>query len=154
MTIEAEIKQSKFESEYHKLLVNLIYTTNWLALMHTKYCKRFGISSEQYNILRILRGQGSKPATINLLIDRMLNKASNASRLVEKLRLKGLIKRETSSIDRRSCEVIITAKGLQLLQRMDASERDWIQLLTHLTEEEAIETNNALDKMRKGQSHL
>src|SRR4051812_44694265 len=108
MRLEEEIKQSKFKSEYHKVGVNIIYTANWLSHQHTKQCKEYDITPEQFNILRILRGQHPKPATVNLMIERMLNKMSNVSRLVEKLRKKGLVDRLTCKEDRRACDVLIT----------------------------------------------
>lgn len=149
MKLEDEIKQSKFKSEYHKLGLNIVYTANWLSHYHEKHCKKFDITPEQFNILRILRGQNSKPATINLLIERMLNKTSNASRLVEKLRRKGLAERQTNQADRRACDVIITKKGLDLLAELDKVEEEWNQLISHIPEDEAGHMNELLDKLRK-----
>lgn len=149
MKLEEEIKQSKFKSEYHKLVVNIIYTSNWLSLHHTKRCKEHDITPEQFNLLRILRGQHPKPVTVNLLIERMLNKMSNASRLVEKLRTKGLVGRHISSSDRRACDVVITKKGLDLLAKIDKEENEWNELITHISEDEAKKLNTLLDKLRK-----
>ncbi len=149
MKLEDEIKQSKFKSEYHKLGVNLIYSANWLSLHHSKHCKEFDITPEQFNILRILRGQYPNPATVNLLIERMLNKMSNASRLVEKLRKKGLVERKTSKEDRRACEVVITEKGLELLKEMDNAEKEMIKLMAHISESDAKKVNQILDKIRR-----
>lgn len=149
MKLENEIKQSKFKSEYHKLSVNIIYTANWLSLHHNKQCKKHGISSEQFNILRILRGQYPKSATVNLLIERMLNKMSNASRLVEKLRKKGLVERQINKEDRRACDVIITKKGLHLLSELDKTEKESMKLVSHLSKNEVKKVNDILDKLRK-----
>ena len=149
MKLEDEIKQKKFKNEYHKLAVNIIYTGNWLSHHHYKHCKKYGITPEQFNILRILRGQHPKPATINLLIERMLNKMSNASRLVEKLRKKGLLVRQTNNVDRRACDVLVTQKGLSLLNKMDLNEKNWESLIVHLSESETITANLILDKLRK-----
>ncbi len=149
MKLEDEIKQSKFKNEFHKLGVKIIYTANWLSLHHTKNCKEFDITPEQFNILRILRGQHPNPATVNLLIDRMLNKMSNASRLVEKLRKKGLVERKISKDDRRACDVAITEKGLDLLKEMDKTEKELMKLMSHLSSSEAVQMNKMLDKMRK-----
>lgn len=148
MKLEEEIKQSKFKSEYQKLGINIVYTANWLSLLHNQHCKRFDITPEQFNLLRILRGQHPKPATVNLLIERMLNKMSNASRLVEKLRKKDLVDRKESKDDRRACDVIITNKGLALLAEMDKAEAEWNKMMVHITEEEAEKMNNLLDKLR------
>lgn len=148
MKLEEEIKQSKFKNEYHKLGVNIIYTANWLTHHHSRHCKEFEISPEQFNILRILRGQYPNPATVNLLIERMLNKMSNASRLVEKLRKKGLVERKISKEDRRACEVVITEKGLDLLKEMDSTEKEMIKIMSHLSEAEVKNVNKILDKIR------
>lgn len=149
MKLEDEIKQLKFKSEYHKLGVNIIYTANWLSHSHNKHCRKYDISSEQFNILRILRGQYPESATVNLLIDRMLNKMSNASRLVEKLRKKGLVERQINETDRRACDVIITKKGLDLLSELDKTEKEWNKMISHLSAKESRTLNQLLDKLRK-----
>src|SRR5688572_20535772 len=102
MKLEEEIRQGKFKSEHHKAVLNIIYTAGWLNGIHTRILKKYGISPQQFNILRILRGQHPKPATINLLIERMLDKMSNASRLVDKLKVKGLVERRQCDQDRRA----------------------------------------------------
>jgi DNA-binding MarR family transcriptional regulator len=83
-TIEEEIKQSKFKNEFSKVIVNLIFTNNWLSQMQHSLFKPFGLTIPQFNVLRILRGQHPQAATVNLLIERMLNKSSNASSIVDK----------------------------------------------------------------------
>jgi len=148
MSIEADIKQEKFKSEYQKLLVNLLYTGNWLYTKNSQRLKEYGISAEQYNILRILRGQYPKPATVNLLIERMLNKMSNASRLVEKLRQKEYIERQQCAHDRRAVDVVITEKGLELLKEIDETEETWLKRFEHISLVEAHELNRLLDKVR------
>src|SRR5687768_15575147 len=111
MELEKEIQQSKFQNEYQKLLLNIIFTASWLNLRNTQRLKPYGISPQQYNILRILRGQYPKSATVTLLTERMLDKSSNASRLVEKLRMKQLLDRCEGPEDRRAVNVRITDKG-------------------------------------------
>ena len=149
MKLEEEIKQSKFKDEYHKLGVNIIYTANWMTEQRSRNLKEFDLSLEQFNILRILRGQYPNPVTVNLLIDRMLNKMSNASRLVEKLRKKGLVERKISKDDRRACDVCITKKGLELLKELDETEKKWVKMFSHLSESEVKKMNDTLDKLRK-----
>ncbi|MBI4947125.1 MAG: MarR family transcriptional regulator [Bacteroidetes bacterium] len=149
MKLELEIKQSKFKDEYHKLGVNIIYTSNWMGAQHSRHLKEFDLSLEQFNILRILRGQYPNPSTVNLLIDRMLNKMSNASRLVEKLRRKGLLERKTNKEDRRACDILITKKGLALLKTLDQTEKKWIKMFSHLSEPNVKKVNDVLDKLRK-----
>jgi DNA-binding MarR family transcriptional regulator len=147
MDIEKEIK-SKFRDEHHKLMVNLIFTSNWLNSRHAAHLKPYGISTQQFNVLRILRGQYPRPATVNLIIERMLDKSSNASRLVEKLRLKKLVERAECPEDRRAVNVLITRKGLELLEELDKRELEWKQDLSGLSPEEARMINSLLDKMR------
>lgn len=148
MEIGKEIKQAKFKSEYQKLMINILFTSGWLSSKHGSLLKPYGISSQQFNILRILRGQYPKPATVNLLIDRMLDKSSNASRLVEKLRQKKLVERATCPEDRRAVNVVITQKGLELLELIDKEESFLQGELTTISEKEAESMNKLLDKLR------
>lgn len=148
MEIGKEIKQSKFRNEHHKMLINILFTSGWLSSMHACNLKPYGISAQQFNILRILRGQHPKPATVNLLIDRMLDKNSNASRLVEKLRLKKLVERAICPEDRRAVNVVITEKGLELLAEIDKQETGFLKELKNLSEKEAEQINLLLDKLR------
>lgn len=148
MRLEEEIKQKRFKSEHQKLLINLIFTGNWVKNLHADVLKPYGITLQQYNVLRILRGQFPNPASINLLVERMLDKMSNASRLVEKLRAKGLVERKENNNDRRQADVIITPKGLNMLQEIEApiEQLDKISSLVSLAE--AKKVNDILDKLR------
>ena len=148
MEIGKEIKQSKFKNEYQKMLINILFTSGWLSAKHNSTIKPYGISTQQFNLLRILRGQHPKPATVNLLIDRMLDKNSNASRLVEKLRVKKLVERAICPEDRRAVNVIITLKGLDLLEELDKLDGGMIKELKNLSEKEAATLNQLLDKLR------
>lgn len=148
MKLEDEIKQSKFRNEYHKLAVNILYTHGWLNSHQSKLFQEYDITSQQYNILRILRGQYPNPATIALLRERMLDKMSDTSRLVERLKDKGLIERKICDEDRRRVDVIITNEGLSLLDKMDEVVGEFEKLFTKLTKSEAKTLNSLLDKMR------
>jgi DNA-binding MarR family transcriptional regulator len=148
MQIEKEIKQIKFKNEYQKLSVNLLFTGSWLSMKNQIHLKPFGLTYQQYNILRILRGQYPNPATVSLLIDRMLDKMSNASRLVEKLRQKKLVERRTCKNDRRAVDVIITLKGLDLLDEIEKHDNHWEKVFSALKVPEAKELNLLLDKLR------
>ena len=149
MEIEKEIKQNvKFTSEYHKLSVNILYTASWLTVMHATLLKPFGVTTQQFNILRILRGQFPKPATINMLIDRMIDKSSNASRLVDRLEEKGFVKRCLHEQDKRSVNVQITEKGLEILKQVDEKNMMAEEPLHTLSKEEARTLNSLLDKLR------
>lgn len=148
MKIEDEIKQSAFKNDFQKAHINLIYTSGWLQLSMAALFKPYGITLPQYNILRILRGQHPKPATISLLIDRMLDKTSNASRIVDKLEAKDLVTRKQCSEDRRTVDVMITEKGLALLTQMEEIEYESRRGIMHLSADEAAELNRLLDKIR------
>jgi DNA-binding MarR family transcriptional regulator len=148
MEIGKEIKQEKFKNEHQKMLINILFTSGWLSSKHACSLKPYGISVQQYNILRILRGQYPNPVTINLLIDRMLDKNSNASRLVEKLRLKKLVDRAICEKDRRAVNVVITQKGLTLLTELDKQEDFFLKELKSLSAKEAELLSSLLDKLR------
>lgn len=148
MKLEEEIKQKKFKNEHHKLIINLIYTGNWVKNLDTALFKSYNITSQQYNVLRILRGQYPNPISVNLIGNRMLDKMSNASRLVEKLRQKELVIRRECASDRRQAEVIITEQGLALLEEIDKEMDKNSKRFNHITEEEAKTVNEILDKLR------
>lgn len=148
MKLEDEIKQKKFKTPYQKAAVNLIYTTNWLQSLYSKVLKPYQITVQQYNILRILRGQFPQPCSIKLLKERMLDKMSDASRLVEKLRQKDLLERRICISDRRNVDVLITPKGLEILQALDQLDAVFQENLKTLSEKEINKLNNLLDKIR------
>ena len=149
MSLETDIKQSEFKSEYNKAIVNLIYTFNWLDYQHKNFFKQYGLTSQQYNILRILRGQHPQPCTINLLRERMLDKMCDASRIVERLRLKDLIVRKISFSDRRAVDIIISDKGLEILSQIDGPIKKFEDTIAGLSPEEAKYLNDLLDKFRE-----
>lgn len=148
MKLEDEIKQSKFRNEYHKLAVNLIFTHGWLLGKQNHAFRKHGITGAQFNILRILRGQHPNPASINLLKDRMLDKMSDASRMVDRLKSKKLVDRKICPDDRRRVEVIITKKGLDLLSELDNLNSNFDQLFSTLSKSEAKTVSDLLDKLR------
>ncbi len=148
MRLEEEISQKFFKSEYHKAVVNLIFSYNWLIDSHVDFLKPYGISLQQFNILRILRGQYPVPATIKLIKERMLDKMSDASRIVEKLRIKGFADRKLCPHNRRNVDVIITQKGLDLLDKIDQEEDKIMKTFSSLNEDEVKQLNSILDKMR------
>lgn len=148
MKIEEEIHQVKFRNDFHKLAVNIIFTHGWLMDKQSEIFNRFHLTGSQFNILRILRGQHPNPASVSLLKERMLDKMSDASRLVERLRVKGLIKRETSKEDRRKVDVSITEKGMKLLNELDKLNQNFDSIYSGLTEKEAQKLSELLDKLR------
>lgn len=147
MRIEEEI-DGRFRNEYHKGLINLIYTTNQLHHDFLLTLKEHDLTSQQYNILKVLRGFGNKPRSIEFLRDRMLDKNSDVSRVVDHLVRKGLIERRENKTDRRLKDISITKKGLKLLDKMDICEKKADSLLKNLTEKECQELNTILDKIR------
>jgi DNA-binding MarR family transcriptional regulator len=148
MAIEDDIKQVKFKNDYNKVVVNLLYTHSWLSEKMSLVFKPFGLTAPQYNVLRILRGQNGKPATINLIIERMLDRMSNASRIVDRLEAKKLVSRQQCPHDRRAVDVCITDKGLQILSQIDELMNKWEKDLNVVSEDEAKELNRLLDKLR------
>ena len=148
MKLEKEIVINKFEDDYQKSVVNILYTYGWVTNLLRKHFDLHHITLQQYNILRILRGQHPKPATINLLKDRMLDKMSDASRIVERLVQKELVIRCTNNKDRRAVDIVINEKGLAILNKLD-SEVDLKKILkNNLTKTEAGQLSDLLDKMR------
>lgn len=149
MRIEDEIRQKRFKSEYQKAHINILFTAAWLQQQTVQLLKPLGISGPQFNILRILRGMHPEPASIKLLTERMIDKMSNASRLVDKLEAKGLVQRTESGADRRRVDVFITAKGLDILEiASTAVEGRLHKDMAVLSEDEAALLNVLLDKMR------
>jgi DNA-binding MarR family transcriptional regulator len=149
MSLEQEIKQTRpFKSNYEKTLVNIMFTNNWIHFKQNKYLKKFDVSIQQYNVLRILNGQKDQPITINEIIDRMLDKMSNASRLVDKLFAKGYVSREQKADNRRACDVKITEKGKLFLEEVTTSINGIEKEMNNLNDVEFEELNRLLDKLR------
>lgn len=148
MRIEEEIQQPNFENEKHKATVNLMYTNNWVVTKIKGSLKTHEITLQQYNVLRILRGSHPKPISTASIRNRMLDKMSDASRIVDRLVKKDLVKRSTCSGDKRLVDVLISEKGLYLLNEIDQDTNEMTELLENLTEKEAITLNGLLDKIR------
>jgi DNA-binding MarR family transcriptional regulator len=149
MKIEAEIKQKSFANEYVKAHVNILFTGSWLSSGTSHALKPLGISVHQFNVLRILRGMHPNPGSIKEITDRMIDKSSNASRLVDKLIAKGLVQKSKCSEDNRRAEVVISDHGLSLLR--EATERVdnfTYTFANNLSEPEVATLNQLLDKLR------
>lgn len=136
---------SKFENNRVKAMLNIIYTANWITSYQNEFFKDFGISPQQYNILRILRGAG-EPLKVKTIKDRMLERSPNATRLMDKLCAKQLIERLPSEYDRRVVKIAITKSGKDLLDSIPVNLNN--ELLKNLNENEAEQLSNLLDKMR------
>ncbi|WPU92678.1 MarR family transcriptional regulator [Mucilaginibacter sabulilitoris] len=148
MRIDDEIQSTNFEDNYHKVAINISYTSGWLSNYFRLYFDKYNITQQQFNILRILRGQYPKPATINLLKERMVDKMSDASRIVDRLIQKELVSRCTNNKDRRAVDIRISEMGLQTLAKMDQEFKTKDILKGNLTEDEAAQLSDLLDKLR------
>ena len=146
--LQKEIKTKKFENVFQQALVNVIFTYHWCTKNVKETLVPFDITQQQYNVLRILRGQYPSPATINLIKNRILDKMSDTSRIVDRLIQKGYVDKSVNSYDKRAVDIIISEKGLTLLKKMD-KEIDFSSFITpNLTSDEAKQLNILLDKMR------
>ena len=148
MRIDDEIQSTKFEDNYHKAVINVFYTDSWLSNVIRPYFEKHNLTNQQFNILRILRGQYPQPATVNLLKERMIDKMSDASRIVDRLVQKQLVTRCTNNKDRRAVDIRISDTGMAILEKMDVEFKAKDFLKKNLTEEEAGVLSNLLDKLR------
>ena len=147
MTLEKDINQQVFRSEYQKSIINLIYTFNWVNEKLNRSFEPFDITQQQFNILRILRGAGQPLSTLQIR-QRMLDKMSDTSRIVDRLVKKGMVKKSVCREDRRLVDVLLTDKGKKLLQSMDGMNEDMESIFKYLSEGEARQLNVLLDKIR------
>jgi DNA-binding MarR family transcriptional regulator len=147
MKIEEEIK-SNFRNDYHKGMVNLHYTNSLLHNKFTDLVKGYGLTSTQFNVLRILRGQSPNASCIRVIKERMIEKNSDVSRIIDRLYNKQLVERTESETDRRHKDVKISQSGLDLLKKMDHCVDQLDLLLSNLSGNEIKEFNQLLDKIR------
>jgi len=148
MSIENDIHQTKFNSEYHKMNVNIIYTYNWIMEQSKRFFEKADLTPQQFNILRILRG-AAKPMSTLQIRQRMLDKMSDTSRIVDRLIKKELVQKIVCQTDRRLVDVTITEKGLNLLNMLDQATHELDSNLSSLSVEEAEKMNLLLDKLRR-----
>jgi len=149
MKVEDEIKQKTFKDPYHRLLVNIMFTGNWVQRDLACQLRPYGISLQQHNVLSILRGQYPTPSTLSLIQERMLDRMSNATRLVDKLLDKELVQRCQCPANRRKVDIVVTQKGLDLLAKTDAITENMHKQYNNLTTQEAILVGQLLDKLRE-----
>lgn len=147
MGIENDINQRKFNSEYQKSVINIIYTYNWLREKLQDIFDREDLTMQQFNILRILRGNAAPLSTLQIR-ERMLDKMSDTSRIVDRLIIKGLARKVINKSDKRLVDVSISERGKKLLQKTDVFETEIEQLIGNLSEAEAKTLNKLLDKIR------
>ena len=148
MSLEKDINQTKFRNEYQKATVNIIFTFNWITEQTKQIFEKEDLTSQQFNILRILRGAGQPLSTLQIR-QRMLDKMSDTSRIVDRLIIKGLVKKNVCKTDKRLVDVSITDKGKKVLAKLDKQEDEMDTILSSISEAEAKTLNKILDKMRK-----
>lgn len=148
MGIEKDISQSKFLNEYQKAGINLIYTYGWMMERSREIFASEDITPQQFNILRILRGSYPKPLSTLQIRERMLDKMSDTSRIVDRLVSKGLVKKGTCKEDRRLVDITITDKGKKILEKLDERQEELDNILGNLTNKEAAVLSELLDKIR------
>jgi DNA-binding MarR family transcriptional regulator len=153
MGIEKDIQQTNFRNEFQKMGINIIYTANWLNEKMGQILATEDITQQQYNILRILRGSDAPLSTLKIR-ERMLDKMSDTSRIVDRLIVKGLVEKFACVKDKRLVDITVTKKGLQLLEKLDALNEPIDSILKGVSEKEAHTINQILDKLREDTQHL
>lgn len=148
MGLEEDIKQTKgFKSEHQKAMVNIIYTEAWVRNKIGAALKPFGLTNQQYNVLRILRGSNPEPLSTSSIRERMLDKMSDASRIVDRLYKKNWVSKVVCTTDKRLVDIVITEEGLDVLAQLDG-KMDYGRIFGKLSDEEAKQLNELLDKAR------
>ncbi len=147
MSIEKDINQRKFINEQQKGIVNIIFTCNWMTEKLKTIFERGDLTMQQFNILRILRGS-DKPLSTLEIRERMLDKMSDTSRIVDRMIIKGLVKKVICKADKRMVDVTITEKGKKVLEKLDTYQAELDALLGGITTAEAKTLNKLLDKIR------
>lgn len=148
MKIEEAIHQKEFQSEAHRAMINLLFTAGYLSGILSNIISKYGITRQQYNVLRILRGQYPGGTSINLIRDRMIERMPDCSRMVDRLLSKGLISKCSSQQDRRAANISITEKGLDLLAEIDPAIQTTENMFESFAPGEIQQLNDLLDKMR------
>jgi len=148
MGIEKDIQQTNFRNEFQKMGINIIYTANWLNEKMGQILSTEDITQQQYNILRILRGSDTPLSTLKIR-ERMLDKMSDTSRIVDRLVVKGLVEKSACMKDKRLVDITLSKKGLLLLEKLDSLNEPIDSILKGVTEKEATTINQILDKLRE-----
>lgn len=149
MSLQKDIHQLRsFRNEYQKAIVNIIFTHNWLTEKIKTFLDKEDITPQQFNILRILRGAAPDPLSTLQIRERMLDKMSDTSRIVDRLVAKDLVKKTSCKVDKRLVDVVITDKGRKLLEKLDVLSDEMDGIINNLTDAEAKTLNKLLDKAR------
>lgn len=150
MSIEKAIKQKRFTNPYHKIIVNITYTASWLMNKQIEILRPLDLSPQQYNVLRILKGSFPEPMRVQDISERMLDKTSNTSRLIDKLVLKKWVDKKISRDDKRAVDIVINEAGIELLSRATPLVISLEALLHQVEPEEVEKLSGLLDRMRGG----
>ncbi|MCH8903581.1 MAG: MarR family transcriptional regulator [Bacteroidetes bacterium] len=149
MRIEQEIKQRKFTSDYQRAIINIMYTSNWFNENFKGVMSRFDITSQQYNVLRILKGRYPDKCASHEIKEVMLDKSPDLTRLMDRLIEKGFVKREVCEENRRKMDIVITKKGMNLVDSVSPSLKEFEnKFKKKISSKEAVELSKILDKMR------
>lgn len=146
--LEQAIKSNKFINEVHKAGLNILYTAWWLKTLTSKVLKEFGLTHEQYNVLRILKGKYPEQMCVRDIACRMIEKSSNVPRIIDRLELKKLVKRSTSVIDKRETVITLTQSGVTILSATNEMVNQAMEGVLAISENEAKELNRLLEKVR------
>ena len=148
MSLNKDINQRKFRNEHQKAMINMIFSYNWLMENTRKFLDHYDLTNQQFNILRILRGAGEPLSTLQIR-QRMLDKMSDTSRIVERLVKKDLVEKKVCDTDKRLVDVRISQNGLDVLKRLDEKNGELDAILENLSPKEAAQLSDLLDKMRE-----
>jgi DNA-binding MarR family transcriptional regulator len=149
MNIEQELQMKRFESDEQKAYLNVLFTASWMKNRINQWLKDYDLTHEQLNVLRIVRGQRAKPVCVRDISERMIDRNSNTTRIIDKLEAKNLVRRTQSEEDRREMVIILTDTGKEVLKKVDVGFRDTNFRLAALTGAEAQVLSALLDKMRE-----
>ncbi|MBN8671845.1 MAG: MarR family transcriptional regulator [Chitinophagales bacterium] len=149
MKLEDVLKTNKFNDEVHKATLNILYTSYWMRDNVSSTMKEIGITSEQFNILRILKGKHPEAMCVKDIASRMIEKSSNVPRILDRLVAKELVMRTTSKEDKRETIISLTDTGIQTLQRANDALAAINKQTIGINNEEAAVLNQLLEKLRK-----
>lgn len=149
MKLEQAIQSTKFRSEVHKAGLNILYTAWWLKTVMSRELKEFGLTHEQYNVLRILKGKYPDQMCVRDIACRMIEKSSNVPRIIDRLELKKMVKRSTSAIDKRETVITLTQSGITILQATTEAVNEVMDEMLSISNQDATVLNRLLEKVRR-----
>ena len=149
MKLEQALQTTKFENDQHKALLNVLYTGYWFKTQTADILKKYSLTSEQFNVMRILKGMHPKPMCVKNIASRMIEKSSNVPRILDRMVLKGFAERIQSPEDKRETLVNLTEKGIKQLGQASSELSEHTKKIVSLTDKEAVQLNDLLEAMRK-----